>query len=196
MTASCGLAKRKTIRQSAAMSTSQSAQFVPPLPSTMQRDAFVSRFADIYEHSPWVAERAFDLGLDARDDNAQHMVERMAAIMLAASREEQLMLIRAHPDLAGKAAIAGELTAASTSEQAGAGLSQCPLEEFETFQKLNAAYKERFGFPFILAVGGRTRNEILASFRQRLENDPETEFAEALKQINRIARLRLMAMVG
>jgi len=178
------------------MSTLDSGIFPPPLPSAMARDDFVDRFGDIYEHSPWVAERAFDQGLSADADSPERLVELMAGIMLSASREEQLALIRAHPDLAGKAAIAGELTDASRSEQAGAGLSQCTPEEFETFHRLNAAYKERFGFPFILAVAGKTRHDILESFRQRLKHDPETEFAEALEQINRIARFRLTAMVG
>jgi OHCU decarboxylase len=196
MTASRRLAKGNTISQSAAMNTSESGRFAPPLPSSMERAAFVDRFGDIYEHSPWVAERAFDQGLDEKTDTPDRLAGLMAGIMLAASREEQLALIRAHPDLAGKAAVAGELTEASRSEQAGAGLGQCTPEEFETFQRLNAAYKEKFGFPFILAVAGKTRHDILDSFRQRLEHDLETEFAEALKQINRIARIRLLAMVG
>lgn len=178
------------------MNSLESRTFPPPLPSAMERAAFVGRFGDIYEHSPWVAERVFDRGLDEQADFPQRLAELMAGVMLAASRAEQLALIRAHPDLAGKAAVAGELTDASRSEQAGAGLGQCTREEFETFQRLNAAYKDRFGFPFILAVAGKTRADILESFRQRLEHDPDTEFAEALEQINRIARLRLMAMVG
>jgi OHCU decarboxylase len=108
-----------------------------------------------------------------------------------ADREKKLALVRAHPDLAGRAAIAGDLTHASRSEQSGAGLDRCTPEEYRRFQELNAAYKEKFGFPFILAVAGRTRQEILAAFEARIGNDPMTEFQTALEQINRIAVIRL-----
>jgi OHCU decarboxylase len=160
----------------------------------MSRDAFVARFGGIYEHSPWVAERTFDHGLGKEADTAEGLAALMSETMLVASRNAQMALIRAHPDLAGKAAVADELTDASKSEQAGAGLDQCTKEEFAEFQRLNAAYGEKFGFPFILAVAGKTRHDILDAFRQRLENDAESEFAEALSQIDRIARFRLMAI--
>lgn len=194
MTASSGLAKRNTISHSAAMNGPDTHHFPAPLPSSMGRQAFVERFGDIYEHSSWVAERTFAQGLGPTADSPSGLAGLMAGIMLAASREKQLALIRAHPDLAGKAAVAGDLTDASKSEQAGAGLDRCTGEEFAEFQRLNAAYKERFGFPFILAVAGKTRHDILDAFRQRLDNDTETEFAEALKQINRIALVRLSDM--
>ena len=103
-------------------------------------------------------------------------------------------LVRAHPDLAGKAALAGALTADSTAEQAGAGLDRCSPEELAEFHALNTAYKEKFGFPFIVAVKGLTRHDILEQFRRRLENDAATELATAFEQIHKIARLRLEAL--
>ncbi|HSC84065.1 MAG TPA: 2-oxo-4-hydroxy-4-carboxy-5-ureidoimidazoline decarboxylase [Pseudomonas sp.] len=163
-------------------------------PSTMSRDAFVSAFADIYEHSPWVAERVFDQGLDASCDDIDNLHQRMAAVLLTASHAEQLALINAHPDLAGKAAIHGELTVASTSEQAGAGIHECNAEEFARFNTLNDAYKARFGFPFIKAVKGSNRHQILAAFEQRIHHTPEQEFATALAEINKIALFRLQAL--
>lgn len=163
-------------------------------PSSLSRDAFVEAFADIYEHSPWVAEQAYDQGLDASLDEIETLHRRMAAILLAASRDAQLALINAHPDLAGKAAIRGELTASSTSEQAGAGIHECSAEEFARFTELNDAYKARFGFPFIKAVKGSNRHQILAAFEQRLHNTPEQEFATALAEINQIALFRLQQL--
>jgi OHCU decarboxylase len=111
----------------------------------------------------------------------------------AAGHDEKLALLRAHPDLAGKLAV-GELTAASASEQAGAGLDRCTPEEFDRLQDLNARYKAKFGFPFIMAVKGRRRGEIIAAFGRRIENSPETEFETALAEVHRIALLRLMDM--
>ncbi|MBE7375512.1 2-oxo-4-hydroxy-4-carboxy-5-ureidoimidazoline decarboxylase [Pseudomonas lopnurensis] len=163
-------------------------------PSRLDRDAFVAAFADIYEHSPWVAERAYEQGVDASLDDIDTLHQRMAGILLAASREEQLALINAHPDLAGKAAVRGELTASSTSEQAGAGIHECSAEEFARFTALNDAYKARFGFPFIKAVKGSNRHQILAAFEERIHNAPEQEFATALAEINKIALFRLQAM--
>ncbi|WAJ35996.1 2-oxo-4-hydroxy-4-carboxy-5-ureidoimidazoline decarboxylase [Pseudomonas sp. GOM7] len=163
-------------------------------PSSLSRDAFVEAFADIYEHSPWVAEQAYDQGLDASLDEVETLHQRMAAILLDASREAQLALIKAHPDLAGKAAIRGELTASSTSEQAGAGIHECSAEEFTRFTELNDAYKARFGFPFIKAVKGSNRHQILAAFEQRIHNTPEQEFATALAEINQIALFRLQQL--
>jgi 2-oxo-4-hydroxy-4-carboxy-5-ureidoimidazoline decarboxylase len=153
---------------------------------------FVELFGGLFEHAPWVAEQAFDAGpFRTIEDLHGAMVDAMRR----AVRERQLALIRAHPDLAGRAAIAGKLSAASSAEQAGAGLDQCTPAEFERFQKLNEKYKAKFGFPFILAVKGRTRAEILAAFEQRLENPPGAEVNEALNQIARIARFRLEDLV-
>ncbi len=163
-------------------------------PSSLDRDAFVAAFAEIYEHSPWVAEKAYDLGTDAQVDDIDGLHQRMADILLSASRDQQLALINAHPDLAGKAAIRGELTASSTSEQAGAGIHECTAEEFARFTELNDAYKAKFGFPFIKAVKGSNRHQILAAFEERIHNSPEQEFATALAEINKIALFRLQAL--
>jgi OHCU decarboxylase len=154
----------------------------------LDRDRFVELFGGVFEHSPWVAEQAFDGG---PFDSLEALHAAMVKAMCRAPRAQQFALIRAHPDLAGRAAVAGNLTAASSAEQAGAGLDQCTPAEFERFQELNARYQDRFSFPFILAVKGRTREEILTLFEQRLHNSIEAEFAEALRQIARIARLRL-----
>ncbi|SFP24877.1 2-oxo-4-hydroxy-4-carboxy-5-ureidoimidazoline decarboxylase [Pseudomonas borbori] len=163
-------------------------------PSRLSREDFVKVLADIYEHSPWVAEKAFDLGLDDSVDEVDGLHQRMADILLSANHEAQLALINAHPDLAGKAAIRGELTASSTAEQAGAGISECSAEEFARFTELNDAYKARFGFPFIMAVKGSNRQQILAAFETRIHNAPEQEFACALAEINKIALFRLQAL--
>ena len=163
-------------------------------PSTLSREAFVEAFADIYEHSPWVAEKAFDLGQDDRVDEIDGLHQRMADLLLSASHEAQLALINAHPDLAGKAAVRGELTEASTSEQAGAGIHECTAEEFARFTELNDAYKAKFGFPFIMAVKGSNRHQILAAFEERIHNSPEAEFNRALAEINKIALFRLQQM--
>jgi OHCU decarboxylase len=120
----------------------------------------------------------------------------MAEVLEGANEEAKLALIRVHPDLAGRAAIGGELTDASRSEQAGAGLDRCTPEEYRRFQELNAAYKAKFGFPFILAVAGKTRRNILDAFESRIGNDDETEFRTALDQIDLIARFRLQAFAG
>lgn len=170
------------------------AQFKTCKPSQMTKAEFVETFADIYEHSPWVAERTFDLGLNERSNTIENLHESMSQVMLDATPQEQLDLINAHPDLAGKAAIDGELTAASTSEQAGAGISQCTAEEFSQFTDFNERYKARFQFPFIMAVKGANRHQILASFAERIHNDAETEFATAIAQINKIALFRLQDM--
>ncbi|MGI9415116.1 MAG: 2-oxo-4-hydroxy-4-carboxy-5-ureidoimidazoline decarboxylase [Hyphomicrobiales bacterium] len=167
-----------------------------PSPAAMSRTDFVSMFGGIYEHSPWIAERLWDLGLGDAHSNVSSIHSALAAVLDAASRDEQLALIRAHPDLAGKAAVRGELTEASTSEQSSAGLDQCTAEEFERFQTLNTAYKEKFDFPFILAVKGKNRHDILEAFETRIGNDTDTEFITALGEINKIALLRLNAMAG
>ena len=163
-------------------------------PSRLSREDFVNVFADIYEHSPWVAEKAFDLGQDESINEINGLHQRMADLLLSASHAAQLALINAHPDLAGKAAVRGELTASSTSEQAGAGIHACTAEEFARFTELNDAYKAKFGFPFIMAVKGSNRHQILAAFEERIHNSPEQEFACALAEINKIALLRLQQL--
>lgn len=162
-----------------------------PPPSRLDRAAFLARFAGIWEHSPWIAEGAFDRGLTAAEDTAPGLHAAMVAVMRAAGDDRKLALIRAHPDLAGRLAAAGRLTAESTGEQASAGLDRLTDEERAAFTALNEAYVARFGFPFIMAVKGRTKDEIRAAFERRIGHDRDTEFAEALAQIERIALLRL-----
>ncbi len=159
----------------------------------MNADDFVQRYGGIYEHSPWVAERVNLLLEDATPDT-ELLVRLMADCVDNASVDTQLELIRAHPDLAGKAQVAGELTADSTEEQSKAGLDQCTADEFERFQSLNDSYKEKFGFPFIMAVRESNRSQILDAFASRLDNDYNAEFETALQEIHKIARLRLTAL--
>ena len=158
----------------------------------MNTHDFISLYGGIYEHSPWVAERVAAEAAGIID--ADELAELMAECVDNASPEQQLALIRAHPDLAGKAQVAGELTAESTAEQASAGLDQCSKVEYERFHALNAAYKEKFGFPFVMAVRGSTREEILEAFSARLQNEYDLEFETALTEIHKIARLRLEAL--
>lgn len=160
--------------------------------NALDRDAFVSLLGAVFEHSPWVADGAWARRPFA-DVAALHRA--MVEAMRRAGRERQLQLIRAHPELAGAAAVRGELTAASRSEQRGAGLSSADDADLARFRAFNAAYREKFGFPFIIAVRGRSRPEILAVFAERLEHDAETEFAQALHEIARIAELRLAALI-
>ena len=159
----------------------------------MTGEDFVLRYGGIYEHSPWVAERVILFVEDATPDT-ELLVRLMADCVDNASVDTQLELIRAHPDLAGKAQVAGELTADSTEEQSRAGLDQCTADEFEKFQSLNTLYKEKFGFPFIMAVRESNRSQILDAFANRLDNDYSEEFETALQEIHKIARLRLTAM--
>lgn len=161
--------------------------------SDPDRAAFVARYGGVYEHSPWVAEGVWDAGRATDDPEA--LAEAMEAVVAAADRDKLTALLNAHPDLAGRLAVSGALTEASASEQAGAGLDRCSPEEFDAFQTLNAAYAEKFGHPFIIAVRGLDRQGILERFRERIGNDPEAEFREALEQVRRIARLRLGALV-
>jgi OHCU decarboxylase len=158
----------------------------------MDAHDFIARYADIYEHSPWVAERVAPLVTEG--DDTEQLAMLMADCVDNASMEQQLELIRAHPDLAGRAQIAGELTAESTVEQASAGLDRCSPEEFERFQRLNEAYRDKFDIPFVMAVRGSNRSQILDAFAARLENDYDLEFETALAEIHKIARLRLDAM--
>ena len=158
----------------------------------MSQQEFAAKYAGIYEHSAWVAEQAAPLVADLVD--MERIAAEMADCVDNASDEMQLALIRAHPDLAGKAHVAGELTADSTSEQTRAGLDQCSADEYERFQSLNNAYHEKFGFPFVMAVRDSSRAEILTAFERRLQHDPNLEFETALAEIHKIASLRLYAM--
>lgn len=145
----------------------------------MTRAEFLARYGGVYEHSPWVAEACWP--------PPQDLPAAMRAVVDAAPRERKLALIRAHPELASRT----KMAEASVKEQSGVGLDQCTPDEFAAFQRLNAAYNARFGFPFIYAVKGATRAQILAAFEARLGNDPETEFETAIAQIHRIAGFRL-----
>lgn len=154
-------------------------------------ETFVERFGGVYEHSPWVAEQTFDAAENVAMDERAQIFERCVN---SADYDTKMRLIRAHPDLAGRAAVRGELTAESTSEQSSAGINQCTDEEYAQFVAFNEAYKEKFEFPFIMAVRNSNRHEILAAFAKRIENDAETEFDTAIREIHKIARLRLEAM--
>ena len=160
-------------------------------PSRMGRTEFVSRFGSIFEHSPWVAERAFELELGPAHDSAGGLHNALCRAFRSAGDAERLGVLRAHPDLAGKLAAAKRLTKESTSEQASAGLDALTDEERETFTRLNAAYVEKFGFPFIIAVRDNTKASILAAFETRIANSSEAEFAAACRQVERIAWYRL-----
>ena len=150
----------------------------------------------LYEHSPWIAEQA----LAARPfRSVEQLRQVMADILARAPEDAQLALIRAHPELAGKAMVARTLTAESTSDQSAAGLTECTPEEFARIQKLNADYNAKFGFPFILCVckgSGMTRASIIAHFDRRLQNTRADEQAQALHQINRIVSFRLAERFG
>jgi OHCU decarboxylase len=159
-------------------------------PSTMSKALFVERYGDVFEHSSWIAERAYDAGFTTAQDTAEGLHAAMVRVLSEASREAKLALIRAHPDLAGRLKLA-DLTADSRSEQSSAGLDSLTEEERDWFLTLNDAYKEKFAFPFIMAVKGRSKQEILAAFEERLEHDPEQEFDRAVVQIELIALLRL-----
>ena len=164
---------------------------IKPAPNHLSRADFIAAYGGIYEHSPWVAERLFDAGLNAHDANPANLARRMAEIVDAAGYDKQMALLCAHPELAGKLAIAGSLTAESTAEQASAKLDQCNAEEFAAFQDLNDRYGKKFGHPFIIAVRGLDRATILAAFGKRVAHSAETEFATALGEVHKIARLRL-----
>lgn len=164
-------------------------------PSQMAREPFITGFGGIYEHSPWIAERAFDLELGPAHDNALGLANALARVFRSASPTERLGVLKAHPDLAGKLAVARRLTEASSTEQASAGLDALSDAERATFQRLNADYQTRFGFPFIIAVRDHDKAGILAAFRHRLANDQPTEFATACAEVERIAALRLKDML-
>ena len=158
----------------------------------LDRAAFAATLGAVFEDSPWVARAAWPARPFA---SVEALHDAMAAAVDAAGETKQLALIRAHPDLAGKAARAGALGEHSTREQAGAGLDQLSADEFARFHRLNDAYAARFGFPFIIAVRGHTRESILAAFEKRLANNRDAEIAEALDNIGRIACFRLADLI-
>lgn len=154
---------------------------------------FVAVLGGIYEHSPWVAQHVVPLRPFATLDALQGA---MADAVRAADEDARLALIRAHPELAGKAAVRGELTAESRREQSGAGLDQCSADEYATLQCLNAAYNSKFGFPFIIAVRGHDRSSIIRAFSARLEAQRPAEMQACIQQIIRIAAFRLSDLLS
>lgn len=171
---------------------------VPPKKMTvpeanhLDEGEFVEKFSAVFEDSPHLARRV----ADARSfGDLEAMIQAFRETMYASSHEEQLTLIQAHPDLAGKAAIAGELTEESAGEQASAGLDRLSPEEYEAFTAMNAAYREKFGMPMIVCVREHDKASILRSAGDRLENSYEEEFETALAEISKIAKLRLRDLV-
>ena len=164
-------------------------------PSQMDKARFIARFGGVFEHSAWIAERAYDLELGPAHDSAVGLHNALARVFRSASPGARLTVLRAHPDLAGKLAAAKRLTAASTDEQASAGLDALTDAERDQFQALNAAYVARHGFPFIIAVRDNTKGSILAAFQTRLANDTATEITTACAQVERIAAIRLQDML-
>jgi 2-oxo-4-hydroxy-4-carboxy-5-ureidoimidazoline decarboxylase len=161
--------------------------------NSLSQPDFVAALGAIYEHSPWIAERAWARrpfsGIDA-------LHAAMAGVVAEANEAERLGLVRAHPDLAGRLARAGALEPASAGEQAGLGLDRLSDEEFDVFESLNTAYREKFGFPFVIAVKRHTRASVLAAFRARLQHSAEEELGTALAEIDMIARFRLEALLA
>jgi OHCU decarboxylase len=160
--------------------------------NNLDRKGFVSKFGALYEHSPWVAEEAWN---ERPFGSLAELHGAFVRAMYEAPQERQLDLIRAHPDLAGKAAIAGELTPESAHEQASAGLDRLTPEEYENFHRLNTAYRQRFGFPLIIAVREHTKETIFADAEARLKHSRPEEIKTALIEIAKITRLRLQDLV-
>ncbi|OJY05481.1 MAG: OHCU decarboxylase [Rhizobiales bacterium 62-17] len=160
-------------------------------PSRMALPLFLELYGDIFEHTPQIAERAFRAGLTSGEDTAGGLHAALVKAMRAMDKGEKLKLIRAHPDLAGRLAVAKQLTADSTKEQSSAGLDKLTPGELKRFTEINDAYRSKFSFPFIMAVKGATKEQILAGFEQRIGNTVEAETETALSQIERIAALRL-----
>lgn len=161
--------------------------------SHASREDFVRALGGIFEHSPWIAERAWEQRPFA---NVAALHQAMCEVVAQATLAEQLGLIRAHPELASKAAVRRELTESSNREQAGAGLTECSPEEFARLVELNRRYRDKFGFPFILAVRGHDRASVLRHFAARVERTRDEEVSECLAQIGRIALFRLQDLLG
>ncbi|MEP2640868.1 allantoinase PuuE [Roseobacter sp.] len=169
---------------------------VPTLrPSEMDKATFVGTFGGVFEHSPWIAERAFDLELGPAHNNVVGVHSALARMFRSASADERMGVLRAHPDLAGKLAAAKRLTAESTHEQASAGLDALTDQDRATFETLNAAYVEKHGFPFIIAVRDHDKAGILRAFEHRVAHETEVEFREACRQVERIAEIRLETLL-
>jgi OHCU decarboxylase len=159
----------------------------------MDQADFLARFGAVFEHSPWVAEAVFESGGGVLDD-AEALGELFESVFLSSDPARQLATLVAHPPLACAPADAVDMTANSANEQSAAGLDRCSPAEFAEFSRLNKAYAEKFGFPFVIAVKGLTRGQILSAFRERLANERAQEFQTALLQTCRIARFRIRDM--
>ena len=153
----------------------------------LSQTEFIKVFANIFENSTWIADELYK---QKPFDNFEELSLKILDIFENASRKKQLIILNAHPDLADKTKISS-LTLDSRREQTNVGLDQCTDEEFKEFKNLNEKYKKKFGFPFIYAVKNKSKNEILSNFRQRVSYDISVEFTEALKQVRKIASLRL-----
>ncbi|MAY61583.1 MAG: OHCU decarboxylase [Rhizobiales bacterium] len=162
----------------------------------MTREEFVDRFGDVFEHSPWIAERAWDHDRISEPLTSTGVHEAMCAEFRAASRRARTEVLRAHPDLAGRLALANQLTASSKAEQAGAGLDRLTPDEHARFTELNDRYMETFGFPFIIAVRGHDKHSILEAFEDRVTHTLDEEFEVACAQVERIADFRITDLVN
>lgn len=161
------------------------------VPSRMPRALFVERFGDVFEHTPEIAEQTHRAGLSAEQDTVDGLARRLVSVMRSMNNDAKLALINAHPDLAGRLALAKQLSTDSANEQGSVGLDRLTPDEIARFTTLNDTYKARFGFPFIIAVRDHTKDQIVTAFETRLKNDAAAEFEEALRQIERIASLRV-----
>ena len=157
--------------------------------NSLGREAFVDAFGSLFEGSPWIASEAWE---DGPFESMAEMHETLCEVMYGASRERQLELIRAHPNLVGRAALAGTLSRESTGEQAAAGLDRLSPDDIAEFNQLNAEYKERFGFPFVICARENKKESILAGFATRLHNTTDEEIITALGEIAKIAWYRLL----
>ena len=154
----------------------------------LNKSEFLSTFGNVFERTEWIAEKCYD---SKPYNNVQELVNKMMEVFENSIKEKHLEILNSHPDLAVKK----KLTKESENEQANANLNQCTNEEYEEFNKLNEKYKKKFGFPFIIAVKGKNKNEILNSFRQRITNNINSEFEEAKKQVKKIASFRLSEII-
>ena len=161
----------------------------------MDKTAFLERFGGVFEHSPWVAEAVYD-NHDALLNDAEALAAQFESVFLASDSSRQLTTLGAHPQLACALAAPDELTFDSVNEQSDAGLDRCTAAELTEFSGLNTNYNDKFGFPFIIAVKGRTRQEILRVFHERLNNELQLEFQTALRQTCQIARFRIMDIIN
>ncbi len=164
-------------------------------PSEMDEKTFINNFGSIFEYSEWVAQRAFKLELGMAHDTANGLHHALVRVFRGASYDERLQVLKAHPDLAGKIAAAGKLTAESTLEQKSAGLGMLSDEERKIFTSLNTEYQEKHGFPFIIAARDNNKTTILEKFKARIASETDIEFEEACKQVERIAQLRLIELL-